>query len=248
MAAMSSFSAFCSDFYVIQKLGLKLESPENRDNVLEFFDRIRKTYPRLSNFQRAEGEVALESSSGEREWQWVGLRPMSVRSGHVNPASMTDAYQFHKAILELAPYFLSISPLNIAMLEVVFGFDFETELDRDAIVFDALLGQSPMAGLVDPTFERVLEAQPSIAISLGERGDMQAAFEVRTRPAVPMAGDRGDDPISVILTVRKFGPLASLDDLKGAFGAVVGHAEHLAEQRVIPQLVVPIHEAIQSQS
>jgi hypothetical protein len=85
---------------------------------------VRKTFPRLGNFQRTEGEVALESNSGEREWQWVALRPMSVRSGHVNPASMADAYQFHKAILDVAPYFLSISPLNISMLEVVFGFDF----------------------------------------------------------------------------------------------------------------------------
>ena len=32
----------------------------------------------------------------------------------------------------------------------------------------------------------------------------------------------------------------------GAFGAVVGHAEHLAETRVIPHLVVPIHEALQA--
>jgi hypothetical protein len=75
---------------------------------------------------------------------------------------------------------------------------------------------------------------------------MQASFEVRTRPRVPVAGERGGDPISVFLTVRRFGPLGSLDDLKGAFGAVVGHAEVLAETRVIPQLVVPIHEALQA--
>jgi len=69
---------------------------------------------------------------------------------------------------------------------------------------------------------------------------------VRTRPAVPSPADRGDDPISVLLTVRKFGPLGSLDELKAAFGAVVGHAEMLAEQRVIPNLVMPIHDTLQS--
>jgi hypothetical protein len=247
----SNYSALCSDFYVIQKLGLKLEAPEGRENALEFFDRVRKTFPRLANFQRTEGEVSLESNSGEREWQWTALRPMSVRSGHVNPASMADAYQFHRAVLEIAPYFLSISPLNIAMLEIVLGFDFETELDKDSVVFDALLAQSPLAGLIDPGFaqtgfERVSEAQPALAITLGERGDMQAVFEVRTRPAVPSPADRGDDPISVLLTVRKFGPLGSLDELKAAFGAVVGHAEMLAEQRVIPNLVMPIHDTLQS--
>ena len=243
---MSNFTAFCSDFYVNQKLGLKLDLPERRETVLDLFDRVRRAFPRLSTFQRYEGEVALESDSAEREWQWVALRQTTIRSGHVNPATLADSYNFHKALLEVAPYFLSISPLDIDMLEVVFGFDFETEHDRDSVVFDALLANTPLAHLVDGDFERVIEAQPAIGISLGDRGDLQASFEVRTRPRVPVAGERGGDPISVFLTVRKFGPLASLDDLKGAFGAVVGHAEHLAETRVIPHLVVPIHEALQA--
>jgi hypothetical protein len=243
---MSTFTAFCSDFYVNQKLGLKLDLPERRETVLDLFDRVRRAFPRLSTFQRYEGEVALESDSAEREWQWVALRQTTIRSGHVNPATLADSYNFHKALLEVAPYFLSISPLDIDMLEVVFGFDFETEHDRDSVVFDALLANTPLAHLVDGDFERVIEAQPALGISLGDRGDLQAAFEVRTRPRVPVAGERGGDPISVFLTVRKFGPLASLDDLKGAFGAVVGHAEHLAETRVIPHLVVPIHEALQA--
>lgn len=243
---MSAFSAFCSDFYVNQKLGLKLDLPERRETVLDLFDRVRRAYPRLAHFQRYEGEVALESDSAEREWQWVALRQTSIRSGHVNPAALSECYSFHKAILEVAPYFLSISPLDVDMLEVVFGFDFETELDKDGVVFEALLANSPLAGLVDPAYERVLEAQPALAVSLGGRGDMHAVFEVRTRPRVPVAGERGGDPISVFLTVRKFGPLASLDELKSAFGALVGHAELLAEQRVIPSIVVPIHETLQS--
>lgn len=243
---MSTFSAFCSDFYVNQKLGLKLDLPERRETVLDLFDRLRRAFPRLIHFQRYEGEVALESESGEREWQWAALRQTSIRSGHVNPATLADAYNFHKVLLEIAPYFLSISPLDIDMLEVVFGFDFETELDRDAIVFDALLANTPFAQLIDAGFERVLDAQPGLAVSLGEKGDLQAAFEVRTKPRMPVAGERGGDPISVFLTVRKYGPVSSLDDLKAAFGAVVGHAEHLAENRVIPHLVVPIHETLQS--
>jgi hypothetical protein len=243
---MSSFSSLCSDFYVNQKLGLKLDLPERRETVLDLFDRVRRTFPRLTTFQRYEGEVALESDSAERDWQWVALRQTSIRSGHVNPATLADAYNFHKSLLEVAPYFLSISPLDVDMLEVVFGFDFETEHDKDAVVFDALLANSPLGGLVDAGFESVIEAQPALAISLGDRGNMQAVFEVRTRPRVPVAGDRGGDPISVFLTVRRHGPLASLDELKSAFGTIVGHAELLAEQRVIPNLVAPIHEVLQS--
>jgi hypothetical protein len=243
---MSTFTAFCSDFYVNQKLALKLDLPERRETVLDLFDRVRRAFPRLSTFQRYDGEVALESDSSEREWQWVALRQTTIRSGHVNPATLADSYNFHKALLEVAPYFLSISPLDVDMLEVVFGFDFETEHDRDEVVFDALLEGTRLAGLVDRDTERIADAQPSLAMSLGGRGELQAAFEVRTRPRVPVAGERGGDPISVFLTVRRFGPLASLDELKSAFGAVVGHAEILAENRVIPHVVVPIHEALQA--
>jgi hypothetical protein len=234
--SMTALGAFCSDFYVNQKLGLKLDLPERRETVLDLFDRVRRAFPRLSTFQRYDGEVALESDSTEREWQWVALRQTTIRSGHVNPATLADAYNFHKSLLEVAPYFLSISPLDIDMLEVVFGFDFETELDRDAVVFEALLESTPFANLLGDGAERVI----------GERGDLQANFEVRTRPRVPVAGERGGDPISVFLTVRKFGPLGSLDDLKGAFGAVVGYAEQLAETRVVPHLVMPIHEVLSS--
>ena len=243
---MTALSAFCSDFYVNQKLGLKLDLPERRETVLDLFDRIRKAFPRLTQFQRLEGEVALESESGERDWQWVSLRQTSIRSGHVNPATLDSAYQFHQLLLEVAPYFLSISPLDVDLLEVVFGFDFETEHDKDAIVFDALLANTPLASLLDAGFERVLDAQPSLSIELGERGDLHAAFEVRTRARSPGAGDRGTDPLSVFVTVRKYGPLGSLDDLKPAFGTIVGYAERLAEERAIPHLVVPIRNALQA--
>ena len=94
--------------------------------------------------------------------------------------------------------------------------------------------------------ERVIDAQPSLALSFGERGEMQAVFEVRTRPRVPMAGERGGDPISVFLTVRRFGPLATLDELKPAFTELMSHAELLAEERVVPHLVAPIHDALRA--
>ncbi|MFM1823208.1 MAG: hypothetical protein RI967_1474 [Planctomycetota bacterium] len=243
---MTAFQALCSDFYVNQRLGLKLDLPDRRETVLDLFDRLRRTFPQLSQFQRYEGENALESDAGEEEWQWVALRQTSVRSGHVNPPTLADALAFHRTLLELAPYFLSISPLDVDLVEVAFGFDFETELDRDAVVFDALLASGPFAGLLGGERERVIDAQPALALALGERGEMQAIFEVRTRPRMPMAGERGGDPISVHLTVRRFGPLATLEELKPAFTDLMSHAELLAEERVVPHLVQPIHDALRA--
>jgi hypothetical protein len=54
------------------------------------------------------------------------------------------------------------------------------------------------------------------------------------------------EPISVFLTVRRTAPIAKLEDLPAAMAALAGHAERLAEERVIPSVLVPIRNAILS--
>lgn len=243
---MSEFGAWCSDFYVNQRLSLKMDLPDRREPVLELFDRVRRECPRLSRMRRFESEVALESSDDSREFLWVSLRRTSLRSGHVNPASTADAYQLHRMLLETAPWYLSMSPLDIDHVELVFGFDIETEANRDEIVYGALMGESPLASLVDPPHDRPMDIQPFVGLALNSTGDLQAFFEVKTRPQSADANPRASsaEPISVFLTVRKTGPLKALEELPVVFATLCGHAERLCEQRVIPHLVMPIRQAI----
>ena len=242
--ATPTFQSLCTDFYVNQKLGLKLDLPDRRETVLDMFDRLRRDFPRLERFRRFDGELALETAELDREFSWVAMRQTSLRSGAVNPGSLEEAYALHARILEVAPYYLSISPLDVDFLEMTYGFDFETEAPRDEIVFDALFADSPLASLVDRQQDTVVDAQPLLGIALTENGDLSATFDVRCRPR----GDTGlpgdGDPISVFLSVRKQGPVRSLDDLKTCFASLCGHAKRLAEHRVIPHLVVPIRNAI----
>ncbi|MCA9286878.1 MAG: hypothetical protein KDA22_16760 [Phycisphaerales bacterium] len=240
-----SYGALCSDFYVNQKIALKLDLPGARETVLDMFDRIRRELPQMDRFRRYEGELALESPDEERSYCWAALRQTSVRSGWVNPESLVQAYRLHRLILETAPYFLSISPLDVDHLELVFGFDFEAERNRDAIVFNALLADTPLAALVDSASETVLEAQPLIGIALDEDRHTQAFLEIKTRGRPNEAGGGPNaEPISIYLTVRHLGTLRAIEDFTTAFAALAGHAERLAEQRVIPHIVVPIREAI----
>jgi hypothetical protein len=241
--AAPNFSALCTDFYVNQKLALKLDLPDRREPVLDMFDRLRKEFPKLERFRRFDGEIALESAESEREFAWVAMRQTSLRSGAVNPASLEDAYALHKRILEVSPYFLSISPIDVDHLELVFGFDFETDLPRDEIIFDALYADSPLADLVDRQQDTLIDVQPAVGISLSITGDLMASFEVRSRPRPELPPTEGD-PISVFLTVRKAGGVRSLEDLGTIFASLCGHAERLAEHRVIPHIVVPIRNAI----
>ena len=58
---VNSIGALCTDFYVNQKLGLKMDLPTARETVLDMFDRVRKSVPSMDRFRRYEGELSLES-------------------------------------------------------------------------------------------------------------------------------------------------------------------------------------------
>ncbi len=242
---MSAFGTFCSDFCVNQKIALKMDLPESREPTLELFDRLRRHFPRLTRVRRVEGEVALESAHDEGDFLWLALRQTSIRSGHVNPKSMDEAYKIHRTVLDTAPWFLSISPLDIDHIELVFGFDIETDSQRDGVVYEALLANSPLGSLLDCDHDEPIDIQPFVGISLTPDRELQASFEVKTRPRLSDSHPTAiSEPISVYLTVRRNGPLRTLEELPTIFATLCGHAERLAEQRAIPHLVVPIRQAI----
>jgi hypothetical protein len=245
----TSFGALCSDFYVNQKLALKMDLPADRETVLHLFERVRKAVPRMDKFRRYEGELALESSRQEGEYQWVALRRTSVRTGHVNPASMEDAYKLHRLMLELAPYNLTISPLDVAYVELLLGFDLECKANHDEVVYDALFTQSPLEELLRVPNAKVNEVQPLFGLSLGENDEIEASFEVRTRTKMrrrrPTRRSR-NEPISIFLTLRHYGPIDQVSQLHEMFNELTGHAETLATERLVPGLLNPIARQITS--
>jgi len=242
----TSFGALCTDFYVNQKLSLKMDLPSGRETVFDLFDRIRREFPQMDRFRRYEGELALESPDQSSQYSWLALRRTTVRSGVVNPEALERAYRLHRMVLEVAPYYLSISPLDIEFIELVLGFDLRAERNRNEVVFEALLADSPLAALIDPHDETIIESQPFLGFALNTRCDVQAYVEVksRTRTAEIAAGKFEDEPISVYLTVRQYGSMKTVDDVKNCFGALAGHSERLAEERVLPHVILPLREAI----
>jgi hypothetical protein len=246
----TSFGALCTDFYVNQKLALKMDLPADRETILHMFDQVRKAVPAMDRFRRYEGELALESSRRDSEYRWMALRRTSIRTGHVNPESMAEAHQLHRLILELAPYHLTISPLDVDYVELLYGFDLECKSNHDAIVFEALYPHSPLGELLRAQDADILDVQPIFGLSLHPKRDLQAYFEVKTRTK----NRRGqvtrsrNEPISIFLTVRKYGPVHQLEDLKEIFDTLAHHAEALATERLVPNLLMPISRQITSSS
>jgi hypothetical protein len=244
----TSYGALCTDFYVNQKLALRMDLPNNRETVLDMFDRVRKELPQMERFRRYEGELALESPEQGSQYSWLALRRTNIRSGWVNPDSLDQAYKLHRLILDTAPYFLSISPIDVEFIELVFGFDLQADRNRNEVVFEALLADSPIASLIDVQNESIIESQPFLGFTLNGGCDLQAFVEIKTRTTTRevATGRFEDEPISVYLTARQYGSLKTMEDFNKSFATLAGHIERLAEDRIIPHVVRPIREAILS--
>jgi len=243
-----SYRALCNDFYVNMKLNVRMELPRSRETVLDLFERVRRQFPHMHTFRKYKDELALESPQTEMPHRWLALRNTSVRSGVVNPGEMGEGYALHKHVLELAPTYLSISPLDVDYLELLYGFDLAAPGNHDAIVLDALIPGSPLSALLDIPNTTPIDCQPLIGLSLGKRGDVECYFEVKTRPGQNQnrAESDGADPISIYCTLRKFGGVADIKEMPSTLARLSKIGEDLVEHRVVPGLIVPIREAIAS--
>lgn len=262
------FAASTAAYYVNLRVNLKMDLPTRRETVLGLFDRLRRQRPRLSRFRRYQNELALESEPGESGGrqsalqEWVAVRRTSVRSGSVCPREWDEAYELHTAVIESAPYYLDISALDIESIEVLLGFDLAAGGNHDAIVCEALMAGTPMAALAangtggghGRGFTPV-DCQPIFGIALDESLGMQAHIEIKTRsahrPAAPGASGQGparptggEEPISLYLMVRRFGPFADVADLPRVLGGIRDSAHDLLDRFVEPKVLSPIREHI----
>ncbi len=247
----TSFGALSTDFHITHKLSLKMDLPDDRETILHLFDQVRKAEPGMRRFRRYDGELLLESSRREAEYRWLALRRTSVRSGASNPDRMDGGYRFHRNILQLIPYQLSISPIDVAYQELWFSFDLECKANQDEVVYDALIADTPLANLMQWPDSTITDVQPIFGLRLGGREGMEAYFEVKTRNRGRRSGGGGrtrNEPIAVIVSVRKSGPIDKVEDLITNFDKMSHHCEQLATERLVPDLLTPISRQITSSS
>ena len=87
---------------------------------------------------------------------------------------------------------------------------------------------------------------PPAGMSRARRGERGVTSEVKTRNPAG-AGPRDPDapePISVYLTLRKFGAVSDTAELPQLLARLSKVGEDLVEHRVVPGLIVPLREAI----
>jgi len=246
-----AFGALCDDFYVSSRLFLKLELAFQRETVLHFFDRIRREFPGLTKMRRRDdGTLVLEeerSEGGSR--RWLRLEESCLRFGFFAPPDLDKVRQYGSVILDQAPYHLTFSDLDYDHLEVVYGFDLEYRGSHDRLVAETLYSEHPLASLfLDDDIGCTIDCQPYFGMALTPNCDIQAYVEVKSRTSTfeVRTADYENQPLSVFLTMRKYWGFSNPEDLVGAFGQLVDHANNLAANNVVPMLVNPLAQAIAS--
>jgi hypothetical protein len=231
------YSSFCEDFYVNMRLGSQLSLPHQRETLLHFFERVQKEYPAMARFRKHEnGDLNLEEDRSS--------------SGYVNPPSVEESLKLHTFLLQLAPYHLGISPVEIDYLDVLFGFDLSFSGNHDEIIAESLLADSPLSCIMDETGSRAVDFQPTITVALSEDCRLQARIDIvtRTNSYQVRTGDYSDDVISVYLILRRYWGDRPREPMEQLLGDMAHRAEQLCDKHVLPRVIRPISAAIASRS
>ncbi len=244
---MFKYSALAHDFYINMNLNTEMKLPNSRDTVLEFFERVQKTYPSMRNFYtRDNGDFVLEEDKDRGHQRWLSLEPRRVCSGYVNPSEADLAMAQHDLVLQLVPYMLTVSPLDCEALDFMMGFDFSYRGNHDQLIAETLGTSSCLDGMMDIPGAKVLNFEPSMTISLDEGCRLQARLliETRTNAYQVRRGDFPEEQISVYFTVRQYGSLEPNQSYEQTLQELREHSDTLMDEYVVDQVLRPLSQAI----
>lgn len=244
---MNPFNSFSDDFYVNLTLSTEMPLPTNREAVLHFFERIQKNYPSMRNFYcREKGDFVLEEDKGQGHYRWGTIEQRRICSGYVNPGTMEEALEQHRLILDVAPFILSVSPLDCEALDLLFGFDFTYRGNHNGLVAEALGINNSLERMADHMGGTVINYEPSLTLALDEdcRVQCRMSIETRTNAYQIRTGEFPEEQLSVYVTARQYGSLDPDITYVEALSRLAGICEDMIEGHVIENVLNPLARTI----
>jgi hypothetical protein len=201
----------------------------------------------MRNFYcRERGDFVLEEDKDQGNYRWSTIEPRRVCSGQVNPATVDEAIEQHHLVLELAPYMLSVSPLDCEALDLLYGFDFTYRGNHSQLVAEAL-GTSPateqLVGLPGVT---VINHEPSLTIALDDdcRLQFRLSVETRTNAYQVRTGEFPEEQLSVYVTARQYGSLGPEQTFLDTLTKLREVCEEMIENHVVEHVLHPLARMI----
>ena len=243
-----NYNLLCDDFYLDMYVNTEMNLPRQRDTILGFFERLQKQFPSMGCFyQRGSNEYCLEEGRNADQYRWVCLETDRIGSGIVNPSSIEDAYCQDRLVLELIPYMLSVSHLDVNSLDVTFTMDFDCAGSHDEVIAEAFLAQSAFGCLLESPSARVISFSPTIAVALSDDCRTQGRIDIesKTGPCQLRRKEQvADEAIGLSFTIRQYPRSGERFDALKSFENQCRLIEKLMAERIIPDLVQPLTETI----
>ncbi len=244
---MSKYSQYSDDHYVNVNLNTEIELPSERETLLHFFEQVKKTYPTMRNFySRERGECVLEEDKDAGHYRWTSVETKRICSGYVNPPSFESAIEQHEFIFDLIGYCLSVSPLDCESLNFMLGFDFNYRGNHHELIADALGVVPALESCLGVNQARSVSHETAITMAISDdcRTQFRVQIEPRTSAFHIRTGEYVEEPLSVYLTVRRYGSLATGETFVDKLRQLQSIAVDILEGHVIPQVLLPLQQAI----
>jgi len=243
----NNYSVLCDGFYLDMYLNTKLNLLPQRDTTLAFFERIQRQFPSMGCFYRGENnEYCLEEDHTAGQFRWITLGSDHIGSGIVNPSNFDDAYEQDRLVLELAPYMLSVSHLDVDSLDVTFAMDFDYDGNHDEVIAEAL-GSPAFNCLLDLPSAKPIDFSPAMVVALSGDFRTQARINIESKTSVyePKKKEQPEDEaISLSLTIRQYPVTTEKFDFLKSFEYQCRLAEGLMSEKIVPSLVQPLTDVI----
>lgn len=244
---MTPYASLADDFYVNMNLATEMELPAQRETILHYFERVQKKFPSMRKFYcRDKRDYVLEEDKDQGRYRWAAVETKRLCSGQVNPPSLEAVLEQHRLVLDLAPAFLSVSPLDCEALDVLFGFDFAFRGNHNALLAEALG--------VGPAFDRfgeipggrVINFEPSLTLALDEdcRTQVRISTETRTNAFQVRTGEFSEEQLSVYVTARQYGSLDPSTTYVEAMDRLAKLAREVVDSYVVDQILRPLARTI----
>ena len=244
---MTLYGSLADDMYMNVNLATEMELPGHRETVLHFFECVRKKYPTMRKFHaRDKRDFVLEEDKEQGRYRWVAVEPRRFCSGHVNPASIEDALDQHRFLLDLAPALLSMSPLDCEAIDVLFGFDFAFRGNHNSLLAEALGPGPALEGVGDVPGSKLINYEPSLTIAVDEecRTQVRVSTETRTNAFQVRTGEFAEEQLSVYVTARQYGSLEGGETYVDTVERLAQLAQDVIESCVVEQIFRPLARTI----
>ena len=148
----------------------------------------------------------------------------------------------HRYALDIAPYALSISPLDCEALDLLIGFDFNYRGNHNELIAEALgicPAMEPLTGMPGAT---IISNEPNITVALDDECRLQCrlSIEPRTNAYQIRTGEYLEEQISVYVTARQYGSLAANQTYLETLDRLYDVAKDMLDNYVVDSVLQPL--------